>query len=863
MVLYPTDSIFERENAHKEDIYNALDEELNEKHQAVIKKKDYVSSGAFDDHDAFTAHSDLNIARKQQQSTEEIIQALYSSPYFSHIDVLSDNESEVEHYFLSDCETLDEAILIKAQNSSGFLLPFKLDPKRPVSAALQQCYSSGTGEPITYPSPNNGDELLLQPVVICRDEISNRLLINAIQLFPATEFSQQFYDEVLEKKLSEGRNNPSLQNIISTLQQKQFEIIDADPKESFVVQGCAGSGKSQCLLHRLFYLRSQLYAKGWEHVLLLTPTKLFRNYSAELIKRYQLSDVKDCSLAELYQAILNAYDIRFRDRQYHFELTEEYLPDEYLQIIYHNDTIQKIEDAIDSAARKYAAEACSALGIKKYDTVTNETISELIHCLDAEIDKYNTRESILSQDHEYEHRRSEYDQLQKQQQTKQKSFDRLTVEQAETAANIDQLTSLIEALQEARLELQNWMQERSNRISSAIKKLSECVQSLNGNYAPDAPAKYAHQLYIVRNLTSGVQFKSDEEYLSFLREIIADAEKGLNDYAGKQKPARLLSRYQKKQEEQQEKLRLLSEEIDRISHDLEECTRWLTEKGRQLEGEKSSIILQKSQLDHSRYSLSRLESTIFEQAVWDVLLPYKKKYNVRSLDITTENGHQRETRILYKSDLLFYIKVYSRLHQSKKLPEYSMLCIDEGQDFHKADYDMLHFLFPAAVFNIFGDTSQVLHTACGVSDWEKETGIHKVYSLEQNYRNPAAIVDFCNERFNSRMTPFGKVRKEQRPVILKTTSDLQQAIKRKNIVLIVKDKECYMTLCRKISMSIDDFEFLDTTAEKVLDERIPCYSIFAAKGLEFSNVIVYSREMTINQKIVACTRAMEGLYYYE
>ena len=95
-------------------------------------------------------------------------------------------------------------------------------------------------------------------------------------------------------------------------------------------------------------------------------------------------------------------------------------------------------------------------------------------------------------------------------------------------------------------------------------------------------------------------------------------------------------------------------------------------------------------------------------------------YNNVLLDVEKlDEKHQRETRILYKSDLLFYLKIYTTLHVEAKLPEYNLFCIDEGQDLHKADYDFLHQLYPKARFNIFGDTQQVLHTACGIRNWAR------------------------------------------------------------------------------------------------------------------------------------------------
>lgn len=83
------------------------------------------------------------------------------------------------------------------------------------------------------------------------------------------------------------------------------------------------------------------------------------------------------------------------------------------------------------------------------------------------------------------------------------------------------------------------------------------------------------------------------------------------------------------------------------------------------------------------------------------------------------------------------------------------------------------------------------------------------------------------------------------------------------MVLIVKDRRTLEQMCGQMGKPVSDFEYLDTRAEKKQSGKIPCYSIFAAKGLEFSNVLVCASGMTTNQKVVACTRAMEDLYYYE
>ena len=440
----------------------------------------------------------------------------------------------------------------------------------------------------------------------------------------------------------------------------------------------------------------------------------------------------------------------------------------------------------------------------------------------------------------------------------------MDAEQEETNRRIETLNRLLTELQEAKDEIAKAVQQQNEQCAAARKTLEQIENHLQVRFPPELPAKYAQQLFILNDLTTGAAYAAAEEYLQFLKEVLADAEGGLRNFTNDQSPKRVETQLQRRKAELQSKIAATQEEISSLSSQLDSDMRWLEAKARALEGEKARIVLQRTQMDRSRYFLSRIESTIFEQAVWNALLPYKKQNGIKAVDVERlENGHRRETRILYKSDLLFYIMVYTRLHPNETLSNYRMLCIDEGQDLHKADYDLLHKLFPNAAFNVFGDLSQVLHTACGVHDWKNDTGIPTVYTLRCNYRNNAALVQFCNTRFASAMDAIGKVRSEQSPVVLHSRHDLREAIRKRGVTIIVKDRQAFSRFCQDTELPESTFEYLDTNARKENDKKPNCYSIFAAKGLEFTSVVVYAKEMTTNQKIVACTRAMKELYYYE
>jgi DNA helicase IV len=855
--------VYESENEYKERIYKTFEKMREKGRNDVARAQKNIDAGRYEDQDAFTVYNDRSDAWNRKHRDERIVQKLYLKPYFAHVRVRETGlggQNEDAHYFLSDCESLDSAVSVDA----GVIVPFKQDKQRPITGALFSCYQRKNGKGVTYKVGDNSITLI--PDFICDDEIENRILRNAVQLFPIVDDVEEYIDadELLEDRLRENRDNPTLQNIISTLQRQQFEIISADLEESFAVQGCAGSGKSQCLLHRLFFLRDELSEDGWEHTLLLTPTQLFRNYSAELVKRYQLTDVDNCSIAELYRTLLSIYDERFRSRQYQFELSEEYLPDEYLQGVYEPKNITKIENEIDIAIRKYVESGCSAIGEIVPDKITAGYISDLVKKLDSEMEAYDAREQLLQMDDEYNTKRAEYEALQKKYDTAQKALNRLLEEEKTLDREVSDFDKCVIDLQDAIQEREEWLKVRQSRIQTARKNLSIAEKASDDSEDILFAAKYAQRLYELLDLTKGDTFQSDEDYLKDLDWLCKEFEDAVKKASSEEDVNNTIQKNDKRKKDLTTRINKRTEEMDVLSKDIEKYTVWLKNKVEELEGEESKKTLRRAEMERARYFLSRIESTVFEQEVWNALAPEKEKYGIKTLQVDEiENtNRKKETRILYKSDLLFYIKIYARLHPNAFIPKYRLICVDEGQDLHKADYDILHSLFPDAVLNVFGDTKQVLHTACGIHDWETEAGVGKVYSMNRNYRNTAAIVDFCNRSFKEKMDYVGKVRENQKPKTISTMSQFRECIRKDKNVLIVKNRDKFRKLCELLDMEENDFDFLDTNAVEPSGKGIPCYTVFSAKGLEFPSVSVYAEDMTLNQKVVSCTRAMADLYYY-
>lgn len=122
------------------------------------------------------------------------------------------------------------------------------------------------------------------------------------------DFSSGVYDEFLLDVIKNQRIDETVKEIISTIQEKQYNIISESHNSNLLIQGCAGSGKTMILLHRLSYL---LYNKYFEKkdLLILTPNDGFSDFISPIVHELDLDGVKVRTLfgymEEIYKKLTN------------------------------------------------------------------------------------------------------------------------------------------------------------------------------------------------------------------------------------------------------------------------------------------------------------------------------------------------------------------------------------------------------------------------------------------------------------------------------------------------------------------------------------------------------------------------------
>ena len=134
------------EEKHKEMVYKTFEEASLNANNNVRSKQAEVKAGAYEAQDAFMIYGGLDQVRKQKAEVISLIGKLYHSPYCYHIEIKSE-EGGKEHYYLSECESLNETVTVI---NGGTIVPFKQDKERPMLSALFGCVHDKTKKARKY-----------------------------------------------------------------------------------------------------------------------------------------------------------------------------------------------------------------------------------------------------------------------------------------------------------------------------------------------------------------------------------------------------------------------------------------------------------------------------------------------------------------------------------------------------------------------------------------------------------------------------------------------------------------------------------------------------------------------------------------
>lgn len=317
------DIVFEEEKVNLQKTESKLKSEI-EKHKALSKKyvdelNDYEPGGLG------PSKADLREAYKREDGIVETFETYIDEPYFGRMDLDVDGSTKTEMYYIGKTGISINQVPIVVDWRSKVGEYFYMKSER------------------TFQINGYKYQLALRRAL----DVKKGVLLAYNTEYDVTDVSLEgdVMDPFLITVLRDKRREHRLTDIIKTIQGKQNEIIRKPREEQFIVQGCAGSGKTMILLHRLSYLKFNNRDLTWKNVKIVTPNKTFEAHINDLSMQLGLDEIERLSVDEYYARLIHLYSDKIAVTA--DVASEKGLNENLLSLLYSMEYMKKIEDAYE------------------------------------------------------------------------------------------------------------------------------------------------------------------------------------------------------------------------------------------------------------------------------------------------------------------------------------------------------------------------------------------------------------------------------------------------------------------------------------------------------------------------------------
>lgn len=246
-------------------LHNEINEKIDESRERIETQRKEIDSGAYEEQDSniviATANKKISELRTEVNNYQEFV----NKPYVAHLALASDNSETINLYLTErhepPIETLNDGSIVVSLSGEGELV---LQIVSNYYNSLEKVSFNG----ITY----NYD--FFRSIVI-NDSILEKVF-PLLQIKGEDEhYSEklkQITDMFLLEVLNSRRNEKNMPSIIASIQKHQYAIISEPGHSNYIVNGCAGSGKTAIMLHRLHFLKIRKKDINWEKVTIISPS---------------------------------------------------------------------------------------------------------------------------------------------------------------------------------------------------------------------------------------------------------------------------------------------------------------------------------------------------------------------------------------------------------------------------------------------------------------------------------------------------------------------------------------------------------------------------------------------------------------
>lgn len=335
------------ENEHIEAVMQMLRIARIRPHKNVIKTaKEEIKKLESEENSAENYIKIKNLLAKIQVEEEKIqsFRPFFEEPYFARMDLV-DNIEGYNSYYIGKkgdirLEILDWRTPVARRYYQKSCSTFTFNEYE-YKTVLRRAIRTQSGKVVDFKN-----EYLSLKDYLSAEEIADRDEENVLD---------PFLREIIKLRKEEA----AIKDIIQTIQEKQYEIITGAERADFILQGCAGSGKTMVMLHRLSYLMYNNENIKPRDVLILTPSNSFNAFIDELAEVLELERVKTITVYEYFLQVLKNEKIDLTEKIDETQKESE----EYLSYLYSwqfvADIQKKLDKVYDNLYGLFTGEECS------------------------------------------------------------------------------------------------------------------------------------------------------------------------------------------------------------------------------------------------------------------------------------------------------------------------------------------------------------------------------------------------------------------------------------------------------------------------------------------------------------------------
>lgn len=789
----------------------------------------------------------LKYEDSDESGIDEVKVGLHSCTYQDKTLVTSWTMPLCRHYILDNASTKYENV-VKNKRGEEFKTKYTLLVKNQVTLRFTRVAKALNLFPGIF------DDKTLK-MIKGTGFISDAYLDEMIKNFDPDEYNpdaaaQIISDEFLQELL-ERRSTPEFKNIVFSIQRKQGEIIQAPYNNNMIVQGCAGSGKSMIMLHRLPILlydnpdrlkRTNLY--------IITPSQMYIQLAENMRYQLKISDINMGTIEQYYDYCISKYPghnpTEYGKINYGWKVSSEIeryiyskeciedINKNYAQLEKETDSLEKaylilnVKENVNQLTNTYAQRI--NLRLLKLQNILNanrEIIFTYFNGIRFVLETLNTLSATLCKRrsnvlHEINKQISK---KRKEIENDQKELEKLDSEENEIAVSNrnSRITAAQNCIEYLKLDLVRV--EADNVYFDTLLKVNEKIDLVLEPFS------------MLKNEFSKNEYKDIYDAIDKIGQLIGGF-------------YMLSWEFSKIEDKYETYLGAIAKDVEKVG----QCVRILqntTEK----------------YLDYEYFCKIKEERDVLEEANRNAI---ENAYKNVMKNIGAEFDEEEKLKKAIRFSPYIYLQaIYC--YQGAPISRETLLAIDEGQGIAPEELRLLKEVNgDSAIFNMFGDVYQHIEGTKGIDSWEEYKNIFEfdLYEMQENYRNASQITEYCNRVFDMSMiainTPGKGVHELQteKEFYEEMISQLLDDQRTGLAAILISNNEELKYLLSKFANYKQKFHDMTGEDFNIHRTRWNIINIDDAKGLEFSSVIVLSGRMSRNEKYIAFTRALDDLYVY-